>query len=266
MIEPIILKKNRRSSPFENFEICLTFSLVDYRNQYFVNDDPDKIIEFYNGFRSQDQLIQWMKERPRGTAKIHEVDGIRDIIVVITTADFNGRYAKECRENIFKGLYMIFVESAEMPDPYFNNAPNIIYKSYYGLLNRKKRRVFLKMYKKFGVRYLLSPASGRFSKLFKKGYEYTELQDFGIFSSLWISKIGGKVFDEIYINSGEDPDLSLKIKLNFLRTVIINYQIGDLIGSSLGNGLLRGLRSIAGLTYLNYNWGPRIEEEIKRLN
>ena len=125
MIEPIILKKNRRSSPFENFEICLTFSLVDYRNQYFVNDDPDKIIEFYNGFRSQDQLIQWMKERPRGTAKIHEVDGIRDIIVVITTADFNGRYAKECRENIFKGLYMIFVESAEMPDPYFNNAHNI---------------------------------------------------------------------------------------------------------------------------------------------
>ena len=100
------------------------YSLVDYRNNYFTSDDPNKIIEFYNGFENRDQLIQWMKERPKGVANIHEVEGDSDIIVVIPTADFNGKYARECRDNIFKGLHMIFVESGEVPDPYFNYAHN----------------------------------------------------------------------------------------------------------------------------------------------
>jgi GT2 family glycosyltransferase len=65
-----------------------------------------------------------MKERPKGIANIYEVEGDRDIIVVIPTADFNGKYARECRENIFKGLHMVFVESGEVPDPYFNYAHN----------------------------------------------------------------------------------------------------------------------------------------------
>ncbi len=102
----------------------LFFSLVDYRNNYFTSDNPDKIIEFYNGFENRDQLIQWMKERPKGTYTIHEVEGDKDIIVVITTADFNGKYAKECRENIFKGLHMVFIESGGRNDFYFNYAHN----------------------------------------------------------------------------------------------------------------------------------------------
>ena len=103
----------------------LFFSLVDYRNNYFTSDDPDKIIEFYNGFENRDQLIQWMRERPKGVANVHEVEGDKDIIVVIPTADLNGKYAKECRDNIFKGLHIIFVESGEVPDPYFNYAHNV---------------------------------------------------------------------------------------------------------------------------------------------
>ena len=35
-----------------------------------------------------------MKERPKGIANIHEVEGNKDIIVVIPTADYNGKYAK----------------------------------------------------------------------------------------------------------------------------------------------------------------------------
>ncbi len=100
------------------------FSLVDYRNNYFTSDDPTKIIEFYDGFDNRNQLIKWMQERPKGIANIHEVDGDKDIIVVIPTADFNGKYAKECRDNIFKGLHMIFVQSAKAPDLYFNYAHN----------------------------------------------------------------------------------------------------------------------------------------------
>ena len=118
------LTSSRKKSPVTYSEVPLFFSLVDYRNNYFTSDEPDKIIEFYNGFENRDQLIQWMKERPKGVAYIYEVDGDKDVIVVIPTADFNGKYARECRENIFKGFHIIFVESGEIPDPYFNYAHN----------------------------------------------------------------------------------------------------------------------------------------------
>ncbi len=101
------------------------YSLVDYRNSRFTSENSDKIIEFYDSFKNRDDLIEWMKERPKDVANIHEVDGDKEIIVVIPTADFNGKYAKECRENIFRGLHMIFVESGGILDPYFNLAHNV---------------------------------------------------------------------------------------------------------------------------------------------
>ena len=118
------LRQSRKHSAFLKTNDILTFSLVDYRNNYSTSDDPNKIIEFYNGFENRDQLIQLMEERPKGVANIHEVNGDKDIVVVMPTADFNGKYAKECRDNIFKGFHIIFVESGEIPDPYFNYAHN----------------------------------------------------------------------------------------------------------------------------------------------
>ena len=99
-------------------------SLVDYRNNLFTSNNPDDIMKFYESFQTRDDLIGWMQERPKGAAYIREVEGTKDIVVVIPTADFNGKYAKECRENIFKGLHIIFVESGEVSDPYFNYAHN----------------------------------------------------------------------------------------------------------------------------------------------
>ncbi len=118
------VKNSRKKSPVTYCEIPLFFSLVDYRNNYFTSSNPNKIIEFYNGFDNREQLIQWMRERPKGVANIHEVEGDKDIIVVIPTADINGKYARESVDNIFKGLHIIFVESGEVPDPYFNYAHN----------------------------------------------------------------------------------------------------------------------------------------------
>lgn len=99
-------------------------SLVGYRNNLFTSDNPDRIVDFYDSFQNKDQLIDWMKERPKGATYIHEIEGVKDVIVVIPTADFNGQYARRCREDIFKRLHMIFVESAEIPDQYFNYAHN----------------------------------------------------------------------------------------------------------------------------------------------
>jgi hypothetical protein len=121
----VVLERSRLFCPMERNNEEMFFSLVDYRNNYFTSDDPDKIIEFYFGFENRDHLIQWMKERPKGVANIYEIDGEKDIIVVIPTADFNGKYANECKENIFKGLQMVFVESGGRGDFYFNIAHNV---------------------------------------------------------------------------------------------------------------------------------------------
>ena len=119
------LNIGRLHCPVQHLPEELFFSLVDYRNNYFTSDDSDKIIEFYNGFENRDQLIQWMRDRPNGVANVHEVEGDKEIIVVIPTADFNGKYAKECRDNIFKGLHIVFVESGGREDFYFNIAHNV---------------------------------------------------------------------------------------------------------------------------------------------
>ena len=119
-----LLNKSRLYCPIQTYKGEVFFSLVDYRNSRFTSNNPDKIIEFYESFENRDDLIEWMKERPKGVANIYEVDGDNEITVVITTADFNGKYAKECKENIFKGLRMIFVESGGEGDFYFNYAHN----------------------------------------------------------------------------------------------------------------------------------------------
>ncbi|MEM0135850.1 MAG: hypothetical protein QXU18_11625, partial [Thermoplasmatales archaeon] len=106
----------------ENIDIF--FSTTWCRDRLFTSENPNDILKFYDTFSNRDELIQWMKERPKGRAEIIEVEGDKEIIVVIPTADFNGRYAKECRENIFKGLHIIFVESGYPKDPYFNYAHN----------------------------------------------------------------------------------------------------------------------------------------------
>jgi len=115
---------SRKKCPVTYSKVPLFFSLVDYRNNYFTSNDSDKIIEFYNGFENREQLIQWMRERPKGVANIHEVKGDNEIIVVIPTADFKGEYARECMENVFKGLHIVFVESGGREDFYFNYAHN----------------------------------------------------------------------------------------------------------------------------------------------
>jgi len=99
------------------------FSLMDYRNNYFLSKNPKDIIHFYEGFENREELIDWMKERPKGSCEIKEVEGEKDVVVVIPTADFEGKYAKRCREEIFKGLHIIFVVSG-IGNNYFNIAHN----------------------------------------------------------------------------------------------------------------------------------------------
>ncbi len=304
------------------------FSLVDYRNSRFTSSDPDKIIEFYDSFKDRDDLIEWMKERPKGVANIHEVNGNKEIIVVIPTADFNGEYAKGCRENIFKGLHMIFVESGGRGDFYFNYAFNCnvgikkameynpkwiivsnddmeriddtdvilnqlseidqqkimvvfteptIYHSYpisvgkkrlvitdfallfYGLRHKSERDFNLenRIKRRFKVKWIKGPGNRLLSKvLLKNSRVFLLTSSFAIFNGSFLVQERERINDETYINGWEDFDLSLWLNMKKFSYSIIDYKIGDKMGSSLSrtNKEIMGrlLRNIANQVYLDY--------------
>ena len=328
--DDMIPDRSRLFSPMARIMTKVFFSLVDYRNNYFTSDDPNKIIEFYNGFENRDQLIQWMRERPKGVANIYEVEGIRDIIVVTPTADFNGKYAIECRENLFKGLHMVFVESGGRGDFYFNSSHNInvgirkamkynpkwiIYSgddmikvdnvskliqalqkidhmnvdvvfthpSHYHSTPMsicKPNLLFLialgvlKIFsKRFSYIEKIYYQLKRFNKkLFFPRYEYcrtltykmvnfiffkrienfTNTLSFGIFSSNFLRKSNNNLFDDIYINEMDDTDLSISIKHKQYNTAVVDFNIREYIGSSLGRGGVRTLRVVPSWTFFSY--------------
>ena len=311
-------------------ETEIFFSLVDYHNNYFTSDDPDKIIEFYNGFDNRKQLIKWMKERPKGYSHIRKIEGEKDIVVVITTADFNGKYAIDCRETIFKGLQIIFVESGGREDFYFNYAHNcntgmveaikynpkwivlsgddmikiepisklvdelhninneVIDVVYTNPSHYHSTPMFLATPNRFFqfALMIIRPFSKRFDNVlktysqlkrfnkklffprynynsnlkykienlifFKKIETFTSILSFGIFSSGLIKKLNGVLLDSNYINEMEDIDLSIRIKREKLNSAVINFKIGEYVGSSLGNGGTRTAMVVPGWTYFSY--------------
>lgn len=141
---------------------------------------------------------------------------------------------------------------------------NILYFLYHIISNKNERQTAMMIHKKFGIRYLMAPIFGTFSKVFRKGYQYLEIQDFGIYNPIWISEMGSSLYDDTFIISAEDSDLSLRVSIERVRTSTIKYKIGDLIESTLGTGVQRELRDIACIAYFNWKWSNQIDEKIKR--
>ena len=90
--------------------------------------------------------------------------------------------------------------------------------------------------------------------MYKKGYNLTSFTDFGIFSSEYIRRLAGIIFDETFVNAQEDHDFILRAFLQYIRLTRINYKIGDYVGRSMGTGFIRTLRELAGIAYLNQKW------------
>ncbi len=94
------------------------FNVIE--DSYYSND-PHEVLKFYSRFESAEELVKWMKNRPRASISIHEIEGDTDIIIVIPTADVNSRYAKEDLE-MYKGFHIIFCESY---GKYFNYSVSV---------------------------------------------------------------------------------------------------------------------------------------------
>ena len=97
----------------------------DELNEKFLSSNIDDIFAFYNSFRNREELIEWMRLRPKNKPTLHRVSGNNDIVVVIPTADIDSQRVKLCSERIFSGLNQIIVESIKPHDKYFNYSHNV---------------------------------------------------------------------------------------------------------------------------------------------
>ena len=318
------IRSNLLQCPLDNND-KIFFTLMDYLNNLFLSNDPKDILRFYDFFENRDQLIKWMMERPKGNYRIVEFNNDEnDIIVVIPTMDINGKFAKTCREEIFKGLHIIFVESG-VGNYYFNIAHNLnaglkkaleynpkwiivsgddMYKIddvevlkkelskidnkkidivflekgnyysiplYFGKITWKyklykymRERDLAKLHKKFKIYYLYAVYNFKTSLVFKKvpNTDFINTVAFGIFSSNYLKKFEN-IYDDTYINESEETDFSFRSKLENANTAFIKYRIGAFIGSTLGIGKARNLRSFASIAYLNYKYSYFLDDLLK---
>lgn len=88
---------------------------LEHVERLFGSKDTRDLIEFYGCFEDRDDLLSWMKNRPKASIRVVEEFPAQsnrdDVIVVIATADVNGRFARNCVENVFRGMKIVLVES-----------------------------------------------------------------------------------------------------------------------------------------------------------
>ena len=136
------------------------------------------------------------------------------------------------------------------------------YQLFYYLWNRKLNTVIKR--NGLAIIYDQVPYDSKITHLFKRGYSFINHESFGIFSTEYLRSLDFNLFDETFINAGEDVDISLKLSFAKERSAIVDYKIGNYIGMSFGNGIQRGLRTHAGRIYLNYKWSKMMDMILKQ--
>lgn len=116
----------------------------------------------------------------------------------------------------------------------------------------KNRRYQIKLEKKFKINYFSSRDNFLWNLFFKCNYKHISIADFAIFNSNYLKDLGGTLFDETYINGGEDIDFSLNFHMRGEQFRFVDYTIRENMGTSLGTGPIRYLRDIINYAYFNY--------------
>lgn len=126
----------------------------------------------------------------------------------------------------------------------------------YSKIMRKNKEGIPLMMKKYDCRYVSLEHRGFINSVIRVFFtrvlvEYTLTSSFCIFSGKYLEKSNGAVFDETYINGVEDWDLSLRLDSDPEKIAIVDFKIGDYIGSTAGRGPERYLRDVANCAYLS---------------
>ena len=118
------------------------------------------------------------------------------------------------------------------------------------LLQRKNYYTKLSLGLHGRKREILLPYQGPDYGVFKiSNFTTINFESFGIFKS---ETLKNHPFDETFINSGEDVDMMIRFQREGLNQKVIDFQISDIGGASLGKGLWREARDFLGIMLLNY--------------
>ncbi|MCW1312495.1 MAG: hypothetical protein OH338_03645 [Candidatus Parvarchaeota archaeon] len=91
------------------------------REILYKSSNLEDLFRFYDSFSGSDEIVLWMKHRPKARIRFYISKGSEKVCVIIPTANHNSIYAKTAKK-IYKGFTIIFVESN---GPYFNFARSV---------------------------------------------------------------------------------------------------------------------------------------------
>ena len=89
------------------------------------SNNLEELLLFYERFDDREEIIEWMRRRPRVKGRIVEFQGNNDVVVVVPTIDKDSERVTNLRHNVFNGLRLILVESGETP--FFSYSQNVNY-------------------------------------------------------------------------------------------------------------------------------------------
>ena len=139
--------------------------------------------------------------------------------------------------------------------PRFIGSPTILYNLITHYHPNKYRKIRLNLWKQFGVKYIDAIKKGNIGFLSRLTYRQLKPHlltgSFTILSRQFVSE-QKVLFDETFLNGGEDTDLSLRLYEEPDKLGQIKYSIGDMIGTSLGTGWNRIMRNVVNESYLSY--------------
>ncbi|MEM0135751.1 MAG: hypothetical protein QXU18_11115, partial [Thermoplasmatales archaeon] len=104
---------------------------------------------------------------------------------------------------------------------------------------------------KFKIEYHVRFSNFKIWDIFYKGIgSVMNTGSFMMMSKEFVEKNKSKIFDETFINVGEDVDLALRIRKMKENVSYVDYSIGDTMGGTLGTGIDRILRDVVNKIYL----------------
>ena len=126
----------------------------------------------------------------------------------------------------------------------------------------KLKRMQLSLEKKFGINVVPAYPNWPLQYLTSQNRFFKITSSFGIFSGNYLRRIGGRLFDQMFLNMWEDTDISLEFSKDPNSYSYVSYSIGDKIGTSFGNTPERLLRSMVSRIYFNLKHKKEFTEKL----
>lgn len=155
-----------------------------------------------------------------------------------------------------KNVKVAFTKLKGHQRPSFMSTPRPLMGLYNALSGNAKKKAWI--LDRYGVKYHYYHTNNAIKEFFVNLLLYKPVRTFpvtgpfSVFSYDFVNSVGGKVFDETYINGIEDVELSLALCKDKENYTFIDFDVSTKGGGSLGKNLPRILRNMSNFVYLDY--------------